>query len=46
MSVDRGSAIQKRYHDSGGGFYDLVMVTATGEALNRWSGLWKRGDDR
>lgn len=31
MSVGRKSVIQNGFHVNGGGFYGLVMVTATGK---------------
>lgn len=42
MSIGRTSIIPNGTHGSGGGFYELVMVTATGKNVNRRSRWWKR----
>lgn len=42
MSVGRRCIIPNGTHGSGGGFYGLVMVTATGKSVNRRSRWWKR----
>lgn len=47
MSVGRRSVIQNGFHDSGGDFYGLVMVTATRRAEHKTAvSAVETGDDR